>query len=85
MFTANVWACHMDPKFWPDPGKFQPGRFLNPDGTVKTLPSYFPFSLGKRQCPGESMSHMEIFLFLAIFMQKFTFRTTTKTSSSQVR
>ncbi|CAG0893259.1 unnamed protein product [Darwinula stevensoni] len=74
---ANVWACHMDPKFWPDPGKFDPGRFLNPDGTLKTkVPSYFPFSLGKRQCPGESVALMEIFLFMAIFMQKFTFRTT---------
>ncbi|CAG0879149.1 unnamed protein product [Darwinula stevensoni] len=77
-FLANVWSCHMDPKFWPDPEKFDPGRFLNPDGSVKTkVPSFLPFLLGKRQCLGESLALMELFLFLAIFMQKFTFRTTT--------
>ncbi|CAG0903010.1 unnamed protein product [Darwinula stevensoni] len=77
-FVANVWWCHMNPKFWPDPEKFEPERFLNPDGSVKTkVPSFLPFSLGKRQCIGESLALMELFLFIAIFMQKFTFRTTT--------
>ncbi|CAG0906622.1 unnamed protein product [Darwinula stevensoni] len=78
MFQANVWSCHMDPKFWPDPEKFDPGRFLNSDGSLKTkVPSFLPFVLGKRQCLGESLARMELFLFLAIFMQIFTFRTTT--------
>ncbi|CAG0902836.1 unnamed protein product [Darwinula stevensoni] len=77
-FLANVWSCHMDPNFWPDPEKFDPGRFLNPDGSVKTkVPSFLPFSLGKRQCLGESLAQMELFLFVTIFMQKLTFRTTT--------
>ncbi|CAG0882024.1 unnamed protein product, partial [Darwinula stevensoni] len=67
-----------DPKFWPDPEKFDPGRFLNPDGSVKTkVPSFLPFSLGKRQCLGESLAQMELFLFMTIFMQKLSFRTTT--------
>ncbi|CAG0882328.1 unnamed protein product [Darwinula stevensoni] len=78
MFLANVRRCHMNPKFWPDPEKFEPERFLNPDGSVKTkVPSFIPFSFGKRQCMGESLALMELFLFMAIFMQKFTFRTTT--------
>ncbi|CAG0879147.1 unnamed protein product [Darwinula stevensoni] len=77
-FLANMWSFHMDPKFWPDPEKFDPERFLNPDGSIKTkVPSFLPFLLGKRQCLGESLALMELFLFLTIFMQKFTFRTTT--------
>ncbi|CAG0896474.1 unnamed protein product [Darwinula stevensoni] len=78
VFLANLWSCHSDPKYWPDPEKFDPGRFLNPDGSLKTkVPSFLPFALGKRQCLGESLARMELFLILAIFMQKLTFRTTT--------
>ncbi|CAG0879152.1 unnamed protein product [Darwinula stevensoni] len=77
-FMANLYSCHMNPKFWPDPEKFDPGRFLNPDGSLRTkVPSFLPFVLGKRQCLGESLALMELILFVTIFMQKFTFRTTT--------
>ncbi|CAG0898535.1 unnamed protein product [Darwinula stevensoni] len=78
VFMASIWSCHSDPKYWPDPEKFDPGRFLNSDGTLKTkIPSFLPFALGKRQCLGESLARMELFLFVTIFMQKLTFRTTT--------
>ncbi|CAG0896473.1 unnamed protein product [Darwinula stevensoni] len=78
VFMANIWSCHSDPKYWPDPEKFDPGRFLNSDGSLKTkVPSFLPFALGKRQCLGESLARMELFLFVTIFMQKLTFLTTT--------
>ncbi|CAG0896471.1 unnamed protein product [Darwinula stevensoni] len=78
VFMANIWSCHSDPNYWPDPEKFDPGRFLNSDGSLKTkVPSFLPFALGKRQCLGESLARMELFLFVTIFMQKLTFLTTT--------
>ncbi|CAG0891411.1 unnamed protein product [Darwinula stevensoni] len=72
---GNLWACHFDPKYWPDPFKFDPTRFLESDGTLKTkIPSFLPFSLGKRQCLGESLAKMELFIFITVFMQRFSFR-----------
>ncbi|CAG0894369.1 unnamed protein product [Darwinula stevensoni] len=60
--------------------RHQPGgvqskeRFLDEDGKVKTnVSNFLPFGLGRRQCLGESLAKMELFLFMAIFMQKFTF------------
>lgn len=30
----NLWALHHDERIWPDPWKFDPGRFLDNDGAI---------------------------------------------------
>merc|ERR550534_3029559 len=30
---ANLWQVHNDPRFWPDPQTFDPGRHLDDSGT----------------------------------------------------
>ncbi|CAG0879740.1 unnamed protein product [Darwinula stevensoni] len=71
---GNIWSCHNDRRFWSDPEEFSPERFLDEDGKVKTnVSNFLPFGLGRRQCLGESLAKIELFLFMAIFMQKFTF------------
>nr|XP_015925057.2 uncharacterized protein LOC107452943 [Parasteatoda tepidariorum] len=70
---SNAWALHNDPKYWPEPEKFEPERFLLEDGTLnkKKPESYVPFSLGRRNCPGESIAMMEIFRYLVSILQKY--------------
>ncbi|CAG0896003.1 unnamed protein product [Darwinula stevensoni] len=61
-------------QYWKTPNEFIPERFLDEDGNVMSnLPSLVPFGTGRRQCIGESLAKMELFLFVATFMQKFTF------------
>ncbi|CAN7995742.1 unnamed protein product, partial [Ixodes hexagonus] len=70
----NVWAVHHDPELWENPEEFDPTRFLSADHT-ELLPkptSFMPFSTGRRMCPGETLAMMEMFLYLATLMQKFT-------------
>lgn len=56
---ANTWAVLHDPELYPEPFKFDPGRFLvvgehssvnnheiNPDSRT------FAYGFGRRQCPG---------------------------------
>ncbi|XP_065289856.2 cytochrome P450 2C20-like isoform X2 [Dermacentor albipictus] len=73
VILANFWAAHFDPKFWKDPTKFDPTRFLNHDGTLMARkPEYLlPFSMGKRTCPGEVLATVEIFLGVTSLLQRF--------------
>ncbi|XP_040070115.1 cytochrome P450 2J4 [Ixodes scapularis] len=71
---ANLWAVHMDPNLWEAPGEFRPERFLTKDGS-RLIPKpewLIPFSAGKRMCPAENFANLEVFLYLARLLQKFT-------------
>ncbi|KAI8484929.1 hypothetical protein Bbelb_373360 [Branchiostoma belcheri] len=44
----NLYSLHMDPAYWPDPDRFDPGRFLDAEGNVINKPeSFLPFSGGE--------------------------------------
>ncbi|XP_076441007.1 uncharacterized protein LOC143280261 [Babylonia areolata] len=62
-----------DPKIWGDPEKFQPERFIDPDGNLKRFEELIPFGTGRRVCLGESLARMELFLYLATLIQHFRF------------
>ena len=47
---------------WQDGLKFNPDRFFK-DGCVKKDDHLIPFSIGKRQCLGETLAKVEMFLF----------------------
>ncbi|OTA89154.1 hypothetical protein M434DRAFT_79664 [Hypoxylon sp. CO27-5] len=45
-------SMHTDPLFYPDPLRFNPERWTNPDTRNKTNKAYAPFSKGSRNCVG---------------------------------
>jgi cytochrome P450 len=59
------WVMHRDPRYWPDPDKFRPERWLEP--AIKQLPkfAYFPFGGGPRICIGNNFAMLETVLLLA--------------------
>lgn len=71
---SNFVAMHRDEKYFPEPNKFKPERFLDSDGRVKeNLDSLVPFSIGKRSCVGENMAKMELFLLWTALLYRYTF------------
>ncbi|XP_055030319.2 cytochrome P450 1A1 [Misgurnus anguillicaudatus] len=73
---VNQWQVNRDPELWKDPSSFNPDRFLSADGTELNKvegEKVLAFGLGKRRCIGESIGRAEVFLFLAILLQRFKF------------
>ncbi|XP_055502991.1 LOW QUALITY PROTEIN: steroid 17-alpha-hydroxylase/17,20 lyase-like [Leucoraja erinacea] len=70
----NVWAIHHDEKEWESPETFDPTRFLDTEGKYvhSPSPSFLPFGAGIRACVGEVLTKMQLFLFIATFLQHFT-------------
>ncbi len=67
----SQYITHRDPRFFPDPLRFDPERFTSEAKARRTKLTYFPFGAGVRQCIGESFACMEGVLLLATIAQKW--------------
>uniref|UniRef100_A0A1I7TAU0 CYtochrome P450 family n=1 Tax=Caenorhabditis tropicalis TaxID=1561998 RepID=A0A1I7TAU0_9PELO len=61
----------LDEQVFPDPYKFNPDRFIDENGKLKKVEELVPFSVGKRQCLGEGLARMELFLFISNFFNRY--------------
>nr|QCQ73702.1 P450 2B-like protein [Dugesia japonica] len=75
LIFPNLYACHFDRDIWEKPMIFYPEHFLTEDdnGNLKYTPrdELILFSIGKRQCLGESLARMEFFIFFTSILQRF--------------
>ena len=67
------WRTQRDPRFFPDPERFDPERWREDPVRSGKIPrfAYFPFGGGPRVCIGASFAMMEAVLLLAMIQQKF--------------
>ncbi len=70
----SQFIMHRDPRFFPDPLRFDPERFTAEAKARRTRLTYFPFGAGGRQCIGESFAWMEGVLLLATLGQRWKFK-----------
>jgi len=69
---GNLYSAHHNKKYWNDPEKFLPERFLTKSGEkLKNSPAFVPFEVGKRRCLGENLAMETLFLFIASIFQNF--------------
>ncbi|XP_070205793.1 cytochrome P450 2U1-like [Littorina saxatilis] len=66
----NVWGLHHDARYWPHPSRFNPYRFLNEDKVLEIPDHFMPYGAGTRQCPGESLADVQLFLFFTAIMHQ---------------
>ena len=65
MVLMSQYIVHRDPRFYPDPEKFDPERWQPEVASTRPKFSYFPFGGGTRICIGEQFAWMEGILVLA--------------------
>jgi len=63
--VASQWVTHRDPRYFPDPERFDPERFRPEAKAARPKFAYFPFGGGPRVCIGEGFAWMEGVLLLA--------------------
>ncbi|XP_041347842.1 cytochrome P450 2U1-like [Gigantopelta aegis] len=73
LIVPNIDSVLSDTAIWGDPENFRPDRFLDENGRLTKPEEFIPFLLGPRNCLGESLARMELFLFVASMLQKFEF------------
>lgn len=73
--TFPIWTLHRDPRnFAPEPLKFRPERWLNPDNEDRfNKAAFMPVSFGKGACVGKVLAYMELRLVIANLVRRFDF------------
>ena len=62
---------HRDPSSFPDPERFDPGRFSAGAGRAHDRFEYVPFGAGPRACLGRNLAQLETVLMTAMVAQRF--------------
>jgi len=66
ILIAPQLVVHRDPRFFPDPLRFDPARFSDENKEGRPRYAFFPFAAGSRQCIGEGLAWMEGVFVLAV-------------------
>jgi len=68
------YVTHRDPRFFPDPLRFDPRRFAGGNLNDLQKRAYFPFGMGPHLCVGRSMALFHMTAIVATILQQWEIR-----------
>ncbi|MBI1926783.1 cytochrome P450, partial [Candidatus Poribacteria bacterium] len=68
---VSQYVMHHDPRYYPEPFRFDPERWTPQLEATRPRFAYFPFGGGARRCIGESFARMEGALVIATLARKW--------------
>jgi len=71
---ASQWVVHRDARWYEQPERFDPDRWLPERAAARPRFAYFPVGAGGRKCIGEGFAWMEATLVLATLAVRWQFR-----------
>ncbi|HET6595953.1 MAG TPA: cytochrome P450 [Anaerolineales bacterium] len=74
LIFISPYVGHRDPKYWPDPERFDPERFAPQQVASRPRHVYYPFGEGPHVCIGNNFALMEMQLILSMALQRFRLR-----------
>jgi len=69
LISLSSFVTHRDPRWFADPERFNPERFLHDRADESHNGAYFPFGAGPRVCIGQSFAMTEMVLVAASMLQ----------------
>ncbi|KAK4435856.1 Xanthotoxin 5-hydroxylase CYP82C4 [Sesamum alatum] len=79
LLFVNLRKLHRDPRYWPEPDRFLPERFLTMGHAQVDVTGqqyeYIPFGMGRRSCPRTTFAMQVSSLAVARLIQGFDFAT----------
>ncbi|MCM1965123.1 cytochrome P450 [Streptomyces sp. G1] len=72
----SAYALHRDPRFFPDPERFDPDRWLPERARRIPKGAFIPFSAGAHKCIGDSLAFTEMTIALAVICRRWRLRPT---------
>ncbi|KAF7789957.1 hypothetical protein EIP86_000905 [Pleurotus ostreatoroseus] len=88
LVIGNIWAISRDEERYPDPERFNPDRFMTPEGTLDPkVPNSddFAFGFGRRTCPGRHLALNSIWLSLASILTVFNLELPRDKNGEEIR
>jgi cytochrome P450 len=76
LVATSPYVTQRDPRWFPEPERFDPDRFGPGRGEGIPEYAYFPFGAGPHVCVGNSFAMMEITLVVATLVQRFHLKLT---------
>ena len=71
ILIMSPYVTQRDARYFPDPDRFDPGRWLPERADQRPKFSFFPFGGGTRVCIGERFAWMEGVLLLSVILQRW--------------
>ena len=65
---------HMNPKYYPEPHKYDPSRWLQPDGIPDATYSFLGWGAGRHLCTGMKVAKLEMKSILAMFLMRYEYQ-----------
>lgn len=70
----SVYGIHHDPDNYPDPGRWDPDRFMPENKALLKPFAYLPFGDGPRNCVGLRFAYQEMKLAVAYIVSRYRFK-----------
>jgi cytochrome P450 len=70
---VSQWVSHRNPRYFPEPDRFDPERFNAQSIRARPRLAYFPFGAGRRRCIGEDIAWTEGLMIIASIARRFRF------------